>query len=76
MDNDKLEIHAYIKDYQGLSKSFQICYFKYRGRSKNGIAHLHATEGLRQKEQWNMSRGVPIFAKEEVKRERLHSLPI
>ncbi|KAG8478246.1 hypothetical protein CXB51_028178 [Gossypium anomalum] len=33
-DNDKLEIHAYIKDYQGFSKSFQICKFKYGERSK------------------------------------------
>ncbi|MBA0756563.1 hypothetical protein Gogos_021241 [Gossypium gossypioides] len=31
-------------------------------------------KGLRQKEQWNMSGGVPVFAKEEVERERLCSL--
>ncbi|MBA0576928.1 hypothetical protein Golob_024208 [Gossypium lobatum] len=59
---DKSDIQAYIFYYQDLRNSFQTCIFLFGHRSKNEIAHLLATEGLRREEQWNLDRGVPIFA--------------
>ncbi|MBA0560965.1 hypothetical protein Golob_017832 [Gossypium lobatum] len=59
---DKSKIQAYITDCQNLSDSFQTWVFLFGHRSKNEIAHLLATEGLRKEEQWNLDRGVLIFA--------------
>ncbi|MBA0844756.1 hypothetical protein Goarm_005761, partial [Gossypium armourianum] len=44
-------------EVEDLSNSFQTCVFLFGHRSKNEIAHLLATEGLRREEQWNLDRG-------------------
>ncbi|MBA0729638.1 hypothetical protein Golax_023392, partial [Gossypium laxum] len=50
-EDDKLEISVIIRDCLWLSKAFQICKFLHGKRTKNEVANLLATEGLRNGEQ-------------------------
>ncbi|KAK5784583.1 hypothetical protein PVK06_039109 [Gossypium arboreum] len=70
-DYGKFEIGAYIRDGKWLSKIFHTCKFKYIHRSMNSIAHMLATESLKRWDQCCLQDGVPIFAREEVERDRM-----
>ncbi|MBA0741898.1 hypothetical protein Gogos_015018, partial [Gossypium gossypioides] len=69
--DDKFESGAYIRNEKWLSKRFHTYKFKYIHRSMNNIAHLLATKGLKRGDRCCLQDGVPIFAREEVEKDRM-----
>ncbi|KAG8480920.1 hypothetical protein CXB51_025728 [Gossypium anomalum] len=70
VSEDKSEIRAFIKDGKRLSRCFHTHQFQHVRRSANGVAHLLATESLKQGFQLCMRDGVPDFARDEVDKDR------
>ncbi|KAK5803457.1 hypothetical protein PVK06_031102 [Gossypium arboreum] len=54
-------------------KDKKMCRFLHGKRSKNEVANLLATEGLRNGDQQDVNGGVPAYAVEMVDRDRRRS---